>query len=170
MEARLVERFREGSWVFFRLSDEGAEAALVRHILSSLDFADPAIARDRRQAQSVKRQRAEEAQAYFRENVAQWDRIRALHVAEDDVEQAMIAALGPGPFGLLVDLGTGTGRILELFASRIGQGIGIDILHEMLSYARLKLAEAGLGHCHVRQGDLYALPFADDVADTLPAR
>ncbi len=109
-QAGLIERFREGSWVFFRLAARGASARLARAIVNSLDVWDPDLERDRTRAESVMRERAAAAQAYFKDHAGEWDVIRALHVAEDEVEQAMLKALGPGPFEYLVDLGTGTGR------------------------------------------------------------
>ena len=165
-EAGLVERHREGSWVFFRLGQGGA-ADLAAAIVDNLDPDDAVLARDRARAEAVKLARAEAAQDYFRAHAAEWDRIRAHHVAEDQVEDAVLSALGPGPFDLLVDLGTGTGRMLELMADRIGQGIGIDINPDMLAYARAKLDTANLAQCQVRQGDLYNLDMEDGEADAV---
>ena len=91
----------------------------------------------------MKREREAVAQAYFRKHAADWDRIRSLYVAEEEVEGAMSAALGPGPFPMLVDLGTGTGRMLELFADRFERGLGLDVNQSMLAYARSKLKTAG---------------------------
>src|SRR4029079_1814417 len=101
-EVGLIRRFREGSWVFFRLADSGAEAALATAIVASLDQSDLTLARDRARAAAVQKARAETAQAYFKAHASEWDNIRALHVAESQVEAAMDAALGHGPFGLLV--------------------------------------------------------------------
>ncbi len=164
-EAGLIERFREGSWVYFRLADGGGRAALARHIVEVLDPQDPIAERDRARAEAVKRERAEAAQAYFRAHAAEWDRIRSLHLAEEQVEAAILRALGPGPFGLIVDLGTGTGRILELVADRARRAIGVDVNRHMLAYARAKLDHAGCTNCQVRQGDLFSLAFEDDAAD-----
>ncbi len=164
-EAGLIERFREGSWVYFRLSDGGARAGFAARIVGSLDAGDRVLERDRARAEAVKRERAEAAQAYFRDHAAEWDRIRTLHLAEDQVEAAMLDVLGQEPFGLLVDLGTGTGRILELFADRFERGVGIDLNRDMLAYARAKLERAGHAHCQVRQGDLFSLVLEDGVAD-----
>jgi ubiquinone/menaquinone biosynthesis C-methylase UbiE len=116
---------------------------------------------------AVKSERAEAAQAYFRAHAAEWDSLRALHLAEDQVEAAISAAMGEGPFDLLVDVGTGTGRILELLGPRSRRGIGIDVNRDMLAYARNKLERAGLGHCHVRQGDLFSIPLPDGAADAV---
>ena len=118
-EAGLVERFREGSWVYFHVSDRthGGRLAL-RPSRRSSTRPIAVIERDRERAEALKREREAAAQSYFRNHAADWDRIRALHVAESEVEAAMSQALGPGPFKLLVDLGTGTGRMLELFADR----------------------------------------------------
>ena len=166
-EAGLIKRFREGSWVFFRLADSGAEAALASAIVASLDQSDLTLARDRARAAAVQKARAEAAQAYFKAHASEWDKIRALHVAEKEVEAAMDEALGQGPFSLLVDLGTGTGRILELFGARASRALGFDLNHAMLAYARMKLERARLSHAQVRHGDLYNVPLADSVADAV---
>ena len=166
-DAGLIRRFREGSWVFFRLADSGAEATLAEAVVASLDLSDLTLARDRARASAVQKARAEAAQAYFKAHAGEWDKIRTLHVAEQDVEAAMDQALGDGPFNLLVDLGTGTGRILELFAGRASRALGFDLNHAMLAYARMKLERAELSHAQVRHGDLYNLPLPDGAADAV---
>jgi len=165
--AGLIERFREGSWVYFRLANEGGSANLARAIVETLGNDDAVLDRDQARAEAVLRERSEAAQAYFKGHASEWDIIRGLHVAEGQVEQAMLNVLGEGPFNCLVDLGTGTGRILELFASRAKRAVGIDVNLDMLSYARTKLESAGLNHCQVRQGDLFSLGFADNEADAV---
>jgi ArsR family transcriptional regulator len=166
-EAGLIERAPEGSWVYFRLADAGPGREVAGRVLKLLDLSDPVIVRDRIRAQSVQEERQVAAQAYFRSHAADWDRIRALHVAEEQVEAAVSDALGPGPFDLLVDLGTGTGRMLELFASRFRRGLGLDLNPAMLAYARAKLERAGVAQAQVRQGNLYDLPLADRSADAV---
>jgi ArsR family transcriptional regulator len=166
-DAGLIRRFREGSWVFYRLADQGAEAGLARSIVASLDQSDLTLARDRARAEGVQKARAEMAQAYFKAHAGDWDKIRTLHVAEKDVEAAMGEALGEGPFDLLVDLGTGTGRMLELFGPRASRALGFDINHAMLAYARMKLERAALSHAQVRHGDLHNVPLPDGAADAV---
>ena len=165
--AGLIERFREGSWVYFRLASEGGSANLARAIVETLGNEDAVLDRDQVRAEAVLRERSEAAQTYFKGHAGEWDIIRGLHVAEDQVEQAMLNVLGDGPFDCLVDLGTGTGRILELFADRAHRAVGVDVNLDMLSYARTKLEGAGLNHCQVRQGDLFSLGFADGEADAV---
>jgi ubiquinone/menaquinone biosynthesis C-methylase UbiE/DNA-binding transcriptional ArsR family regulator len=166
-EAGLVERFREGSWAFFRLAESGAAAEVARTLLSQLDTADRVIARDRERLASVRAQRAAAAQSYFRRHAAQWDRIRKLHVTDAAVEDAMRAALAEQPFRSLLDLGTGTGRMLELFGPEIERGLGLDLSLDMLGLARDRLERAGLKNCSVRQGDLYDLPIGNDSFDVV---
>lgn len=166
-EAGLVERAPEGSWVYFRLAEEGPGGEVARQILQGIDHSDSVLVRDRRRAEALQSERQEAAQAYFQTHAADWDKIRALHVAEADVEAAVSSALGPGPFDLLVDIGTGTGRMLELFAPRFRRGIGLDLSPAMLAYARAKLERAGLTHAQVRQGDIYDLPLGDQTADAV---
>jgi ArsR family transcriptional regulator len=90
-----------------------------------------------------------------------------LHISEHDVERAIVEALGRGPFKLLIDLGTGTGRILELLGDRYERGLGFDLSNAMLAYARSNLSRAKLGRAQVRHGDIYALSLPDGVADAI---
>jgi len=166
-EAGLVERFREGTWAFFRLAESGGGAAAARALLERLDADDPAIARDRARLASVRQARADAAQAYFRAHAAEWDRIRKLHTPDEAVEEAIRAALADRPFRSLLDLGTGTGRMFELFGPEIERGLGLDLSLDMLQFARARLDRAGLKNCSVRQGDIYDLPLADDSFDVV---
>jgi ubiquinone/menaquinone biosynthesis C-methylase UbiE len=166
-EAGLVERFREGTWAFFRLAEHGGGATVARALLERLDPTDATVARDRARLASVRAARAAAAQAYFRAHAAEWDRIRKLHVADEAVESAICAALAEKPFRSLLDLGTGTGRMLELFGPEIERGLGLDLSLDMLHLARDRLERAGLKHCSVRQGDIYDLPLANDSFDVV---
>ena len=166
-EAGLVERFRDGSWVYFHVSDRTAGGHLARRLIAAVEAGDPVARRDRERADSQKRARDEAAQAYFKAHAADWDRIRGLYVSETDVERAMLDALGPGPFRLFVDLGTGTGRTLELFAGRYARGLGFDLNQSMLAYAEGKLSAHGIAHAEVRHGDLYDLTLQAGVADAV---
>ena len=166
-EAGLVERFREGSWVYFHISDRSAGGRLALRLVADVAATDPALLRDRERADALKRERETAAQAFFEKNAADWDRLRSLHIAEDDVEAAMLEALGAGPFKFLLDLGTGTGRTLDLFAPNYTRGLGIDVNQAMLTYARAKLTKGGRSHAQVRHGDIYALSLADRQADAI---
>jgi len=166
-EAGLIERFREGTWAFFRLAERGGGAEVARALLDRLDPADQTIARDRARLASVRQARAAAAQAYFREHAAEWDRIRKLHVADAAVEDAIRLALAGKPFRSLLDLGTGTGRMLELFGREIERGLGLDLSLDMLLLARDRLERAGLKNCSVRQGDIYDLPLGNDSFDAV---
>jgi ubiquinone/menaquinone biosynthesis C-methylase UbiE/DNA-binding transcriptional ArsR family regulator len=167
VEAGLIERFREGSWAYFRLAEQGGAAELARKLIAQLDPADPILARDRERLAAVRDARALAAQEYFRAHAAQWDRIRKLHVSDDAVESAIADALNDRPFRSLLDLGTGTGRILELFGPKIERGLGIDLSLEMLALARERMERAGLRHCSVRQGDIYDLALPPASFDTV---
>jgi ubiquinone/menaquinone biosynthesis C-methylase UbiE/DNA-binding transcriptional ArsR family regulator len=166
-EAGLVERFREGSWAFFRLGEHGSAADIARTLITRLDANDPIIARDRERLAAVRSARAAAAQTYFRCQAAEWDRIRKLHVADAAVEEAVRAALADKPIRALLDLGTGTGRMLELFAPDIERGIGLDLSLDMLALARERLDRAGLKHCSVRHGDIYDLALPRDSFDVV---
>ncbi len=165
-DAGLAERRKEGSWVFVAL---GA-AARVEPVLAALDswaVQEPDHWRlaDAARLAAVRADRASAAAGWFESNAGQWDAIRSLHIAESEVEQAMGAVLGDDKVGQLIDIGTGTGRMLELFAGRSERALGIDRSSEMLRLARAKLSERGLDNAELRQADLYALPLADGAAD-----
>jgi len=164
-EAGLVERYREGSWAFFRLAERGNAGDIARALIARLDPNDPVIARDRERLAAVRAARAAAAQNYFRRHAAEWDRIRKLHVADTAVEAAIRAALGDQPIRTLLDLGTGTGRMLELFAGDIERGLGLDLSLDMLALARARLDRAGIRNCSVRQGDIYDLALPRDSFD-----
>jgi ubiquinone/menaquinone biosynthesis C-methylase UbiE len=167
VDAGLVERFREGSWAFFRLGEHGGSAALARELIARLDPSDVTLARDRERLESVRKTHSESAQTYFSRHAAEWDRIRKLHVADEQVEEAIRRALGDKPFRSLLDLGTGTGRMLEMFGPAIERGLGLDLSHDMLAIARDRLGRAGLRHCSVRQGDIYDLAMLKDSFDVV---
>jgi ArsR family transcriptional regulator len=166
-DAGLIERHQEGSWVFVRASADASVRQFIAAALSMIAPGDEQIARDAERAEQIRAERALVAQSYFDDNAAEWDRIRALHVPERDVEAAILDALGPGPYALLLDLGAGTGRILELAAGRAHRLIGVDTNREMLKCARVRLDAAGLAKCSVRLGDIYNLPFAERSADAV---
>ncbi|HYD15591.1 MAG TPA: metalloregulator ArsR/SmtB family transcription factor [Hyphomicrobium sp.] len=164
-EAGLIERFREGSWVYFHVSDRSEGGRLVRHFLETVDRRDSVLRRDSERAEALKREREASAQTYFREHAADWDRIRTLYVSETAVEAAIEAALSGPPFKMFVDLGTGTGRMLELLADRYERGLGLDVNQSMLAYARSKLNISRLPRAEVRHGDIYNVALPDGAAD-----
>lgn len=166
-EAGLIERFREGSWVYFFISTKSTGGRLARQILDMVVIDDEVLARDIDRADALKREREAQAQAYFESNVSEWDRIRAQHVDETAIETALLSILGDKKRNLLVDLGTGTGRMLDLLSSSYDQGLGIDVNHAMLGYARSKLSRQGLKHAQVRHGDIYNLAIADGAANVV---
>ena len=164
-DAGLLHRFREGTWVFFRLVDTGAGAELASAVVAMIPREDPIYQRDSQRLEDIKAARAASASAYFRENASRWDEIRALHVSEQRVEQVFVDAVADARFRNLLDIGTGTGRILEVLAPFVRRGVGIDLSHEMLAIARNNLERAGLRHCYVRLSDMYTLPFEDGSID-----
>ena len=166
-DAGVVERRKEGSWVFLAIADPERTEPL----LSLIDqWSDQQTVRvfeaDSQRLDAVRADRAEAAARYFSTHAGVWDSIRSLHVAESEVERAIERALGKRSLGRLVDIGTGTGRMIELFGPRAAQAIGIDRSSEMLRLARAKLESAGV-QSSLRQGDMYALPLTDGSADSV---
>ena len=157
-EASLINRYQEGSWAYFRLAESLIVGDIARSLLDRLDNADPLLERDLERLSSVKLQRRERAAAYFSANATSWDAIRSLHVPDGAVEDALIKIVGRKPFQAMLDVGTGTGRLLELFAPLYVRGVGIDINRDMLTIARSNLDRDGITNAQVRHGDVYSLP------------
>ena len=165
--ADLCDRRREGSWVFL-----GLGPAATPPLLATIDGARDAAAErwevaDAARLDAVHADRAAAAQAYFDAHAAEWDAIRSLHVAEGQVEAAITAALEGAAIGRLVDIGTGTGRMIELLGPGTTSATGIDRSPEMLRFARARMSRAGIERVDLRQGDMYALPLEDGAADTV---
>ena len=166
-DAGVLERRKEGSWVFLTLADPAQVEPMFALIDEWADASTQAMfAADSARTEKIRAERAEAASRHFEAIAEVWDQIRSLHVAECDVERAIDRSLGKRPLGRLVDVGTGTGRMIELFGPRSSQAIGIDRSSEMLRLARVKLEAAGIPSS-LRQGDMYALPLGDESADTI---
>jgi ubiquinone/menaquinone biosynthesis C-methylase UbiE len=159
LDAGLLHRFREGTWAHFRIAETGPSAELARTLVDMIPPDDPTLTLDLERLEHIKRVRADAAANYFRENAGRWNEIRSLHVPERDVEDALLRLLPERGIDDLLDIGTGTGRMLELFGPRIARGVGVDLSREMLAVARSHLERAGLRNCQVRQADMYQLPF-----------
>ncbi|MDZ5646069.1 metalloregulator ArsR/SmtB family transcription factor [Nitrospirillum sp. BR 11828] len=157
-DAGLLDRFREGIWAYYRLAERGAVAELARTLVDAIPADDPGLALDLERLDQIKRARQETAAQYFRDNAARWHEVRSLHVPEREVEQALLALVPAGGIGDLLDIGTGTGRMLELFAPHVTRALGIDASREMLAVARANLEKAGLRHVQVRLADMYQVP------------
>jgi len=157
-EAGLLERFKEGSWVFYRAADRGKGAELSRALAA---LADPSlIETDRARLNHVREARAAAAAAFFKANAGEWERIRSLHAPEKDVESVIVKRLADKQIEDLLDAGTGTGRMLELLAPHARRAVGIDVSPEMLAIARDRLARQHMPQVQVRLGDIYRLPFS----------
>jgi ubiquinone/menaquinone biosynthesis C-methylase UbiE/predicted transcriptional regulator len=166
-DAGVLERRKEGSWVFLTLSDAERVQPMFALVDAWADEATQALfAADASRTETIRADRAEAANRYFAGHAEVWDQIRSLHVAESDVERAIDDTLGRNSLGRLVDVGTGTGRMIELFAPRAIQATGIDRSSDMLRVARVKLEAAGIASS-LRQGDMYSLPLGDHSADTI---
>ena len=173
-EAGLAERHKEGSWVFLRpaLPRRDHEAArLLDAFLRRDDAVGPALTQqhlaDREQLDAIRSVRDQRAADFFAQHAGEWDAIRSLYLPEAEVESALAAMIGDRPLGHLLDIGTGTGRMIELFGPAADHSTALDRSPEMLRLARAKLQHMQTGSVDLVQGDFYTLPLADDAADTI---
>jgi len=164
-EAGLVERFPDGAWVFYRLVGPGDVRAVIDGILALIPGNDATRLADFERLEGVGAERAGQAAAYFADNAHRWDEIRSLYGCEAAVEAAILEVAGDGPFRRLVDLGSGTGRMLTLLGGKSRGAIGLDLSRRMLNIARSHVSEAGLAACELRHGDILRTGLADHEAD-----
>ena len=174
-EAGLATRHREGSWVFLRqaIGEDRAPplGALAAQMLETAEREDASFAarcaEDRRHLAAIRSTREEAAQAYFAAHAADWDTLRTMHSPDEPVERALAGALGAAPLGNLLDIGTGTGRMAELFADDARHITAVDKSTEMLRIARARLQTLPPDRIELLQADFAALPFADASFDTV---
>ena len=171
-DAGLAERRREGSWVFLRQSESSAPLIeAVQHLLALAEVEEPAFAAlcdaDRRKLAAIRDAREAAAETYFARHASEWDELRALHSADAEVERRLAEALADAPLGALLDIGTGTGRMAELFAPHAERVVALDKNLEMLRVARAKLQHLPAAQIELVQGDFADLPFADATFDTV---
>jgi len=166
-DAGLLQRLPEGSWVFYRLAGETPAGQLARHIVGQLPGSGTTLEQDRERLAAVRRARAAAAQGYFNANAGRWDEIRSMQVDDGLVEGRLLSMLPPDGLSALLDVGTGTGRILELYGERGVAGVGVDLSHEMLSVARANLSRSGLANVYVRHADMYRLPWPAPAFDAV---
>ena len=163
--AGLVERLPEGSWVFYSLPIGGEAGVLIEQVLPMIGEEEGVFGRDLGHLQRVREARASVAEDYFGDIAETWDTVRALHYPSEKIEAALMALVDDGPLRRMIDVGTGTGRMLALFSDRFERTDGVDMSHRMLTVARANLEKAGVGNANVRQAAAQALPFEAGCAD-----
>lgn len=166
-ESGMLDRFQEGTQVFYRLAATGVSGRLSTAIVDLLNDTDDRFALDLKSLSAIRKERMDRAQAYFQENAKDWDTLRSLHVSEAQVEEALLAQQGNRRIRALLDIGTGTGRMLELFAPLADRALGIDVSRAMLAIARAQLDDSDFGHSQVRLGDMYELGVEGESQDLI---
>lgn len=162
-DAGLIERFPDGARVFYRLSHDALSRRLIDTVLDLLDDGEGEA--DHRRLDEVRKERAIDAARYFEQIAPQWDQIRSLYVCESAVEAAVARAAGSGPFERVVDLGTGSGRMLTLFGKQAKMSVGLDLSQNMLNIARANVSKAGLDKVELRHGDIFSTRLPHESAD-----
>ena len=166
-QAGLLSRHAEGTHAYFGLRTDGLGKDVRTAIAPLIDRTDPILQRDKVRLEQVRTQRAEQAAAYFAEVAHEWDELREMDASTTEVEQALLDAVEPPLVNTILDIGTGTGRILELMAPRTKRGVGVDLSRQMLNVARSRIDADELSHCSVRHGDIYDLDIEDDSQDVV---
>lgn len=163
VDAGLLSRMREGSWVFHRMNNDGADGAggadgpRARQIVALIPETNPLRAQDKERLLEIEQARTRMAEEYFAKFAPEWDRLRQLDVDEEAVATAVREMLPLAKTQRLLDLGTGTGRMLQVLGPDVGEAFGIDSSHEMLAVARANIKRWGLENCQLRQADILSL-------------
>lgn len=165
-EAGVIDKRSEGSWVFVKLKSDKSIANLIDIILNMVPNSDFTIERDYTRLLEIKAQREEKAKLYFEEIAGEWEDLRKLHQPEE-VENCLFSMVKSNEFDFHLDLGSGVGRLLEVFADKCEKSEGIDSSRGMLNIARTKFDEKGLKSINVRMGDILSLPYSDSSVDLL---
>ena len=166
-DAGLLERFREGTHAFFRLNERSEAGRLGRLLVDLVPADDETAVLDFERLDQIKQDRATVAARYFKENAPEWDKVRSLYVDDREVEAALLELIPQGSLGSLLDIGTGTGRVLELLASRFERACGLDLSRDMLAFARANMETARVRNATLRQGDMYKLPWPSTSFDVV---
>lgn len=161
-DAGLLDRFREQLWVYYRAPASGEARDTVWQLLALVDEEDDVLLRDRRRMEEVIAERGRRAA----DHLADED---GLKTTSDLVDATVVAELASEPIGALLDVGTGSGHMLQLLGAKATRAVGVDISSEALRLARTKVHGAGLSHCELQRGDMYDLPFAAPLFDTVIA-
>lgn len=165
-DAGVVDRLREGSWVFSRLRTNNSLAMkVVAGVLEKLPIDNSVLAADRQRLDHVRVVRADQANQFFADVANNLGRLSHEFLPQAKVEAAILAQLDKRQFNLMVDLGTGSGRMLALLSDWVKSGIGIDLSPDMLRVARYTLSDERFAHLSVQQSDLARTPLGDGVAD-----
>ena len=166
-DSGLLERYQEGAWVFHRISDQEGIRDIARGLIDMIDPGDPELERDRQKLNQIREEKAAQAARYFSNHADEWDSIRRRMVSDADIERRMVELVDRRQVDLFIDLGTGTGRILEVFAPLARKGLGFDLSREMLNVARSNLENAGVTNCTVRRSDIHSIGLGDSCADLI---
>jgi len=166
-DAGLLQRNAEGTNAYYGLRSQPEGRDLLSAIAPMIERDTPVRQRDQARLEAVRSERADRATEYFAQVAQEWDQLRELHAPTTEVEKAMLDAVQAPLVDSVLDLGTGTGRILELFADRTRRGLGLDLSRQMLGVARARLDDDRLNHCSVRLGDIYDLDVHDNSHDVV---
>lgn len=158
-DAGLLDRFREQHWVYYRAPASGPGRAIVQQLLALVHENDDVLRRDLKRMDRVIQERARRA--------ADQLQLQSGTSRSSALDAIVLSEIGNEPIGVLLDVATGSGHLLELLGAKATRAVGIDISSDALRLARTKVHGAGLSHCELQRGDMYDLPFAGPLFDTV---
>ena len=174
-DAGLVRPRRQGTWVYYGLTglwENESRAGFLPSFADELSASPlPLAAADDRGIKVCLGQRRKQAEQFF-SSVAERDDSQRDEIEGPAEHHTIIAELlrcGGEELGIVVDLGTGTGRLLPLLGESARGVIGIDGAREMLDVARRRCEESGGPEAELRLGSLEHLPLGDGEADAMVA-
>ncbi len=167
VEGGLLQRNKEGNRAYYRLSNEAEGADLARMLNDLMPGEDEVHTLDLSRLSSVKADRLRYAETFLDPYSQEIIELRGMWPPDEVIDKCILELLQDRSIEHLLDLGTGTGRILRTMAPFVAKGTGIDNSLEMLSIARARLDQDGIKNCQVRAGDMYRLPFKQNSFDLI---
>ncbi|MDL2285267.1 metalloregulator ArsR/SmtB family transcription factor [Desulfovibrio sp. OttesenSCG-928-F07] len=158
----LLTHRRDGLWVFYSAAQEGPGRKFIDAIypfLTSEGFAQQDLAL----AAGIVEERSAKTSQFFNTIAEDWDAMSREVLGAFNLPE-MVEKMMPERCKVAVDLGCGTGNVLEHLLNHSEEVIGVDGSARMLELARRRFSQSG-SRLSLRIGDLEHLPLRDSEAD-----
>ncbi|MFP4039119.1 MAG: metalloregulator ArsR/SmtB family transcription factor [Desulfosudaceae bacterium] len=160
VEAGLLNTIREGTWGLYLVADSGPGHDLVesiRYLFEDNDLMQADLVR----AAGVIKERRLSTQRFFNTIADRWGLLKQEILGDFDLNRVILKEVGR--HSVAVDLGCGTGDLLEVMFAHAGKVIGVDSSPGMLDQARKRFNNHD-NRVEIRLGELEHLPLSDQEA------
>ena len=167
---QLTRIHKEGTWSYYSLAlfpDETSISKIIHGFLSRAEQEESGplkqvFLRDRIEAEKLLTLRREQSHRFFEAVAGQWKEMREEAHGNVSSMETLIENIPPGQS--VLDLGCGSGALLEMLLPRPGETIGVDYSQKMLEEAKHNLRDRS-DRLDLRLGYLEHLPLGDTSVD-----